>query len=84
MSTDIPPLATLPPPTREGMTDDGWISKVWVHRNRILRIRHMEKRAKLNQFVDGESVRVLDGSITLVVSFAKHWFKEVGWEGYGP
>lgn len=82
--SEIPPLATLPEPTREGMTDDGWISKVWVHGDRILRIRHMQKRATLNEFVGGESVRVLDGSLTLVVSFGKHWFKEVGWEGFGP
>ena len=76
----IPPISTLPEPTKAGLTDDGWLSKVWIHdEDHALRIRHLRQRAILNVFFEGRSIRRTEGSVEDIVKWAREWFEERGW-----
>ncbi len=83
--SQIPPLSTLPEPTRLGEAPEGgWTSRIWTRGGRTLRIRSRGSSAVLDEFEGGTSTRRFEGSLDFAVSLANSWFRNVGWEGETP
>jgi hypothetical protein len=79
----IPPLSALPEPSRQRAEDDGALSRIWTRGRFTLRIRtrSRENRGVLTEFIDGEPIRNVDGSLDFLATMASRWFASVKWDG---
>lgn len=74
-------LKVLPPPDKQGVTEDNWNSRIWTRGSHAMKFRFRENEFEVQTFENLPGVGLKDrrfavGSLDFCVNQAKRWFRE--------